>query len=220
MTTNDQSSSHANPVTTTTSSPSKSTSPTAKRTNLTVPESERNSTRSPSILNDGPDAMILIKRSYTFAGKVHHEQKLVPRHSAEAKLFLASQTSIPSPTTEAPSDTFIKPKRPPKKARRSIFEPIVDLPPRTDLKLGFRKLQEGLDNLDVGEKGKKLNTVEKSKMDWAGYVDKEGIAEELDQAGKRKGGFKERQEFIARTQFRQEEDDRRARGVVSLSGGL
>jgi hypothetical protein len=218
MTTDKPSSTPTKPITTVTSSLSKS--PSATRASLALSESERKTTRSPSVLNEGPDAMILIKRTYTFAGKVHTEQKLVLRHSAEAKFFLASQASIPSPTVDVPSDPFIKPKRPPKKARRSIFEPIVDIPPRQDLKLGFRKLQEGLGNLDVEEKATKLTTVAKSKMDWAGYVDKEGIAEELDQAGKRKGGFRERQEFIARTQSRLEEDERRARGVVSISGGL
>ena len=34
--------------------------------------------------------MIKIKRTYNFAGKVHTEEKLVARDSAEAKLYLAS----------------------------------------------------------------------------------------------------------------------------------
>ena len=32
-------------------------------------------------------------------------------------------------------------------------------------------------------KAKKLNVVEKSRMDWAGFVDKEGIKDELELAG-------------------------------------
>ncbi|KAG9236664.1 putative SWR1-complex protein 5 [Amylocarpus encephaloides] len=130
-------------------------------------------------------------------------------------LFLASQPP-PSPSvSEPPSDTPFKPKRPPKKARRSIFEPIVDLPPRTDLHFGIRKLVEGIEVLGMKDGGKKLNTVEKSAMDWAGFVDQEGIADELDAAGKSKGAYKSRQEFLARVERKKEEEARRARGVVS-----
>ena len=37
----------------------------------------------------------------------------------------------------------------------------------------------------VTGKEKKINVVEKSAMDWAGFVDKEGIQDELDAAGKK-----------------------------------
>jgi hypothetical protein len=140
----------------------------------------------------------------------------VPRNSAEAKLYLASQpdpsaTTTTEPTSD-PSDPFTKPKRPPKKARRSIFEPITEgLPQRTDLHFGVRK-DSGIELIGVGTgKGKKLNTVEKSAMDWAGFVDKEGIADELDAAGKSKGAYKARQEFLARVENKREEEARKAR---------
>lgn len=60
---------------------------------------------------------------------------------------------------------------------------------------------------------KKLNTVEKSAMDWAGFVDKEGIKDELDAAGKSKGAYRARQEFLARVEQKKEEEARRARGL-------
>jgi len=159
-----------------------------------------------------------------FAGKVHTEQKLVPRNSAEAKLYLSS---LPDPSTNTPVTTdtttveeatpsyFTKPKRPTKKARRSIFEPIVEgLLQRTDLHFGVRKEGSGVDLVAVpGGKEKKLNTVEKSAMDWAGFVDKEGIKDDLDAAGKSKGAYKARQEFLARVERKKEEDARRARGL-------
>ncbi len=194
-------------------SPNRSQSPETKRTTLTLQES-RIETRSPSTLNDGPDSMILIKRSYNFAGKVHTEQKLVARNSAEAKLYLADNpepSTAPEPT---PEDTlFTKHKRPPKKARRSIFEPIVEgLPQRTDLHFGARK-DSDVSLVGVAGKEKKLNTVQKSAMDWAGFVDKEGIADELDAAGKSKGAYRARQEFLARVEAKKVEDERRARGL-------
>jgi len=171
-------------------------------------------------LNDGPDTMIMIKRTYTFAGKSHTEEKLVPRSSAEAKLFLSSNPDPSSTSTDPTSTTqpspFTKPKRPTKKARRSIFEPITDLPPRTDLHFGAQAQARVQGMLGVGgvkDGGKKLNTVEKSAMDWAGFVDKEGIADELDAAGKAKGAFKSRQEFLARVERKKEEEERRARGL-------
>ena len=157
--------------------------------------------------------MVMIKRTYNFAGKVHTEQKLVSRNSAEAKLFLASQAGLAAPVQEEVASPFTKPKRPTKKARRSIFEPVLgDVPQRTDLNFGVRKPGEG-GAMGTDKNAKKLNTVEKSAMDWAGFVDKEGIKDELNAAGKKKGAYKERQEFLARVERKKEEEARRARGV-------
>lgn len=160
----------------------------------------------------------MIKRTYNFAGKVHTEQKLVPRNSAEAKLWLASQSkSDPSSTTTAPqaedaSSPFTKGKREIKRARKSVFEPITEIPIRTDLHFGPRK-ESAVALVDVGKGAKKMNTVDKSAMDWAQFVDKEGIADELDAAGKSKGAYKARQEFLARVEGKKLEDERRARGL-------
>jgi hypothetical protein len=189
-------------------------SPTSSR-NL-IAQTGRKVSRSPSTLSDGPDSMIMIKRTYNFAGKVHTEQKLVSRNSAEGKLWLASQNgdgSAPGePQTEEDSSPFAKPKRPTKRARKSVFEPITKIPKRTDLHFGPRK-ESGLALVDIGKDAKKMNTVDKSAMDWARFVDKEGIADELDAAGKSKGAYKARQEFLARVESKKIEDERRARGL-------
>lgn len=184
--------------------------------------------RSPGTFGEGPDSMIMIKRTYTFAGKVHTEQKLVPKNSAEARLYLASQPSddlkkaAAEKEKEAESDPttslFTKPKRPLKLARRSIFEPIIEnLPQRKDLNFGVRRTESGVALVEIRTgKEKKLNTVEKSAMDWAGFVDKEGIKDELDAAGKSKGAYKARQEFLARVEAKKVAEDRRARGLPIL----
>jgi Bucentaur or craniofacial development len=191
--------------------------PITKRNGIIAQEARKDS-RLPSTLNDGPDSMIMIKRTYTFAGKVHTEQKLVAKNSAEAKLYLASlpENAPPAPPAEAEPSPFTKPKRPVKKARRSIFEPVPleGWPKRHDLHFGERK-ESDLKLVELAGKdgGKKLNTVEKSAMDWAGFVDKEGIKDELDAAGKSKASYKARQEFLARVQQKKEEDERRARGL-------
>lgn len=163
------------------------------------------------------DDMIMIERTYTFAGKRLTEKKRVPRSSAEAKLYLSTNPEPPSSTStstsESPSSPFTKPKRPPRKARRSAFEPIPDaLLARTDLHFGSRA-HANLLKTAAKDPGKKLNTVEKSAMDWAGFVDKEGIADELDAAGKAKGAYKARQEFLARVEGKREIEERRARGL-------
>lgn len=158
-----------------------------------------------------PDEMIKIKRTYNFAGKVHTEEKLVARDSAEARLYLASKKGAdPSADGEdqdgdAPDDQADK--RMPRKAFRSAFEPVLltDSQQRTDLNLGIAV------RLQAREKAKKLTTVEKSRMDWAGFVDKEGIKDELALAGRAKGSYAERQDFLARTEARREDDARRLR---------
>lgn len=159
----------------------------------------------------GKDAeMIKIKRTYNFAGKVHTEEKLVPRDSAEARLYLASQgeggggNGGDDDATNADGSE----RRMPRKAFRSVFEPVFATGDgqRTDLNLGIAMRLQARD-----EKAKKLNTVEKSRMDWAGFVDKEGIKDELVLAGKAKGSFANQQEFLARTEARREEDARKVR---------
>ncbi len=157
--------------------------------------------------------MIMIQRTYNFAGKIHVEEKLVARDSAEARLWLRSQPSGKGPPQ--PSDPNItKPLRPPKKARRSIFEPIGEpLPQRADLRFGVSSIaRNGPGNgLNNGAQAKKLNTVEKSKMDWAGFVDKEGIKDELETAGKAKGAYLDQREFLVRVEEKREEEARKAR---------
>lgn len=61
------------------------------------------------------------------------------------------------------------------------------------------------------EQGRKLNTVEKSRMDWAGYVDKERLGEELDRAGKAKGGYLDKMDFLGRSEMAREEGLREGR---------
>ncbi|RDW78436.1 SWR1-complex protein 5 [Coleophoma crateriformis] len=204
------------PATTTTSevlpiTESKSQSPILEKGQTIEPSDGRLASRETSTLSDGPDSMIMIKRTYKFAGKVHTEQKLVSRNSAEAKLYLASQKDNPSAEVQ-PDSLFTKSKRPTKLARRSIFEPITEaLPQRKDLHFGARKSDGAMLSSVNNKDAKKLTTVEKSAMDWAGFVDKEGIADELDAAGKAKGAFRDRQEFLARVEGKREEEARRAR---------
>lgn len=151
-------------------------------------------------------AMIKIKRTYNFAGRVHTEEKLVPRDSAEAKLYLSSQDPNSAPLD---STTTSPPKRLTKKAFRSAFEPVVEVSAtdRTDLVLGITARMKAASEAQA----KKLNTVEKSRMDWAGYVDKEGIKDELELAGKSKHSYTARQDFLARSEAFRDGEARKVR---------
>lgn len=154
---------------------------------------------------------IRIRRTYNFAGKVHTEEKLVPRDSAEARLYLAETGADGAPPdNDEPSSQ--PPKRLPRKAFRSAFEPIIadSTSQRSDLNLGLSERLRARE-LAQGADAKKLNTVEKSRMDWAGFVDREGIKDELELAGKSKHSFAARQEFLARSEALREEEAKKLR---------
>lgn len=158
--------------------------------------------------SDGSD-LIRIKRTYNFAGKVHTEEKLVARDSAEAKLYLAQNGPDSASPDESSSATQ---KRMPRKAFRSIFEPVAadGLSQRLDLNLCMSERLRARELAKEAE-AKKLNTVEKSRMDWAGFVDREGIKDELELAGKSKHSFAARQDFLARSEAVREEEAKKAR---------
>ncbi|OBT75788.1 hypothetical protein VF21_05536 [Pseudogymnoascus sp. 05NY08] len=127
-----------------------------------------------------------------------------PKQPTEHTPLPPSDTQ-PLDTVGPVSKTAAAAARPTKLARRSMFEPIIDTgPPRSDLKLGVGMIRERL-VAQQEEKGRKLNTVEKSKMDWAGFVDKEGIREELEVAEKGKGSYLQRKEFLERVEGKREE---------------
>lgn len=133
--------------------------------------------------------MILIKRTYEFAGETVAEEKQVPKSSAEARLYLAAVAAQQKPASSTPNQK--PPLRRPKK-RTSMFEPTPDDSP--------------LSTPGAKGKGTKLNTIEKSKLDWAGYVDKEGIKDELEGAEKAKDGYLGRMDFLDKMSAKREGD--------------
>lgn len=158
--------------------------PPSLKAENTEPPSKQVSTTTSS------EDMITIKRTYVFAGETHTEEKVVPKSSAEAKLYLDSQQKAAATSLNHP------PLRRPLK-RVSRFEPNP---------AGVVKgLQAG------ASKGQKLNVVEKSKLDWAGYVDKEGIQDELKMAEKAKDGYLSRTDFLKNVEAKREDELRNAR---------
>lgn len=151
--------------------------------------------------------MIKIKRTYKFAGEIHTEEKLVPRDSAEAKLYLAETAGTkPSDSEDTPQGetVVIQLRRPLRKISR--FDPN----PTGIIKKSWEK-QAVQAVLGDEPKGPKLNTVEKSKLDWAQYVDQAGIKDELNVHSKAKEGYLGRMDFLNKVDAIREEERRNIR---------
>lgn len=155
-----------------------------------------------------PDQMVKIKRTYKFAGEIITEEKVVPRDSAEAKLSLSGGQDGEVITSTEDMDTgkanqVTRFRRPLRKISR--FDPNP-----TGL---IKKSWEKQPKQAVGEnaRGPKVNTVEKSRMDWAAYVDRAGISDELRTHSKAKEGFLGRMDFLDRVDAKKEEERRTAR---------
>lgn len=176
------------------------------------------------------EEQLTIKKVFTFAGQDTTEEKQVPRSQLDKYLkdgwttLDASAATIP--TTESPKDpsesSGPKIRRPLR--RPSRFDPnptgyVRALAPEHQLfwpraaAADLQREQEIPPETDISvakkvEKAQKLNVVDKSRMDWTGFVDKEGIAEELDTHGKTKEAYLGRMEFLAGVEARREEERR------------
>ena len=134
------------------------------------------------------------------------EEKLVPKDSAEAKLFL-SEAKGDKAVSDADVDdaaskkAALKLRRPLRKVSR--FDPN----PTGLIKKSWEKQQPTVEQ----PSGPKLNTVEKSRLDWAEYVDQAGIKDELNVHSKAKEGFLGRMDFLDRVDAKREEERRKLR---------
>ncbi|GFF36265.1 SWR1-complex protein 5 [Aspergillus udagawae] len=157
------------------------------------------------------EEMVKIKRTYKFAGEVITEEKIVPKDSAEAKLFLANGESAETVTDAdvehaANAKDALKLRRPLRKISR--FDPN---PTGTIKKSWEKQLTAEITGQTENLSGPKINTVEKSRLDWAAYVDQAGIKDELKVHSKAKEGFLGRMDFLDRVVAKREEERRNAR---------
>jgi hypothetical protein len=182
------------------------------------------------------EEQITIKKTYTFAGQDTTEEKSIPRS------HLDKYTSDGWQTTDAPSqpsDTASKPKANTSKIRRPLrrpsrFDPnptgyVRTLAPEFQLTYPRATATSTTPNENAlmpppelpakgKEKTQKLNVVDKSRMDWTGFVDKEGIAEELDTHGKTKEAYLGRMEFLAGVEARREEERKKVKVAAGAAG--
>ncbi|KAL7271893.1 swr complex subunit [Rhizina undulata] len=92
--------------------------------------------------------------------------------------IVTAPTPASTSTSTAPTDPNAPTRRPPPKKRTSAFDSAA----------AARK------------PATKLNTLEKSKLDWESYIDKEGIGDELKQFNKGEKGYLEKQAFLGRVE--------------------
>lgn len=150
-------------------------------------------------VDNADEGMVTIKRRIEYAGETTEIEEQVPRDSKAARDYLdhQQQNSINRPLH-----------------RPSIFEPN---PAGLVKGVAPEKLRPRAPNrLDIlvaaeKEKAKRLTTVQKSAMDWVGYVEKEGLREELDEYGKSKRGYLAREDFLGRVGMAAEGRGRDAR---------
>lgn len=193
---------------------------------------------------ENEEDFITIHRTTKFAGQVTTEERRVLKTSQEAKVYLAEQEAnkkqeqkeqeaeLADAKSEGENDGPAPPPLRRPLFRKSRFEPnptgeVRALPSHLQLrwprdKMPARKVPETEENAEFNPRAlptltpaAKLNTVQKSKYDWAGYVDKAGIAEELDQYGKSKQSYAERTGFLSRLEERKEEERLAAKRKVA-----
>jgi hypothetical protein len=177
------------------------------------------------------EEQIAIRKTYTFAGQDTTEEKTIPRSQLDKYTSDGWQTKdATSKLTD--TDTDSKPKSNTSKTRRPLrrpsrFDPnptgyVRTLAPEHQLTFARATTTTTTTNENAlmpppelpakgKEKTQKLNVVDKSRMDWTGFVDKEGIAEELDTHGKTKEAYLGRMEFLAGVEARREEERKKVK---------
>ncbi|KAK4047149.1 hypothetical protein OIV83_005601 [Microbotryomycetes sp. JL201] len=179
------------------------------------PYASGSTTNLPSEPSKPRKRMMTITVRYEFAGKVVEQEKQVEHDSEEAKNWLATQKQTqpkPSHQTAAASTdattnsienqmAFSQSEHHPATSETATPESAVLPPPPAAKPAGRRpKPSGGLNALAAQlKKPAKLNTLEKSKLDWNKFVSKEeGLADTLSQS--RKNGYLDKQDFLDKAQ--------------------
>lgn len=149
---------------------------------------------------------ILIERSYKFAGETVHEKKWVARSSAEGQEHL---NSLKFKQTAPARDKRVAG---PSSNANGEGEGEGEVRSRGEGRLRLRrplKRPPLLEQIISGGLRPKLTTLEKSQLDWASYVDRAGLNDEL--VLHNKDGFLARQEFLQRVGSAEDERYRELR---------
>lgn len=161
----------------------------------------------------GDDEMITITRLVEYAGETSTITERVPRSSKAAQQYLVSNPSGPTPN---PDPAVLRPLK-----RPSLFEPnptglVKGVPPtqvrprapsRLDVLQAEKRAAE-----EAKKKAERMTTVQKSALDWRGFVDQEeGLKGELEKYGKSGRGYLEREGFLGRVELAREGARRDAR---------
>lgn len=140
---------------------------------------------------------IRIETTYTFAGKLVRESKLVDADSAEAKAFLNSTTGIVGGGEKETARSYV-----------TVVRPIQGSDEQAQLYIKLKR-PSLIDKFLLGDKKHKLTTLEKSRLDWASFVDKKSIKDDL--ALHNKAGYLDKQDFLGRMDAKRDERYQKAK---------
>ncbi|XP_033753933.1 craniofacial development protein 1-like [Pecten maximus] len=150
------------------------------------------STPTSTIVN--PPGKVKVTKVYDFAGEAVEVTKEVDVDSKEAKAALKEKEETDNPTESS---------SPVPATGASVFSGKGP---------GIKRPGGGLGGiLNSINKKPKMGTLEKSKLDWNSFKEKEGISEELQIHNRGKSGYLERMAFLERTDHRQFEIEKSLR---------
>lgn len=136
------------------------------------------------------EEQVRITVSYTFAGKLVRELKLVDANLAEAKAYTNLTNLRPDEGTSGPRKSYVT-------VLRTVPGTTEPVPLRIKLK---RPLL--VDKFLAGDRKSKLTTLEKSRLDWASFVDKKRLKDDL--ALHNKAGYLDKQDFLGRVEVKKD----------------
>lgn len=137
------------------------------------------------------EEQIRIVTTYTFAGKLVRESKLVAANSAEAKAYLNSTSGLVASEEDQESH----------KSSVVVIRKVQGTDEERPLRIKLKR-SSLIDKFLARDKKNKLTTLEKSRLDWASFVDKKKIKDDLAQHNK--GGFLEKQAFLDRVETKRD----------------
>ncbi|CCC71443.1 hypothetical protein NCAS_0H01330 [Naumovozyma castellii] len=143
------------------------------------------------------DNQILIERTYKFAGETIKEKKYVSKFSAEGQEYLNNlkfQEQKKETTTTKRQTTEVEDS--------GVDRTKSNIPDGIKLRRPLKR-PPILEQIISGALKPKLTTLEKSKLDWASYVDKEGINDELRLFNK--DGYLAKQDFLNRVETKKDQ---------------
>ncbi|KAL9622973.1 MAG: hypothetical protein Q9160_002691 [Pyrenula sp. 1 TL-2023] len=173
----------------------------------TVQEEAIPAIKQPNTQSIDPLDSITIKQTYRFAGELHVEEKVVSRSSDEGRAWLAQHSEGAAMTATADGAPLTKTGQPLRRPLRKMsrFDPNLNNP--DSFKKNWEKTMLQLKD----PAGPKINTVEKSRLDWVDHVSRAGLKDELSEHAKAKGSYLHQRDFLDRVEQSREEDAKRAR---------
>ncbi|KAJ8097397.1 bucentaur or craniofacial development-domain-containing protein [Lipomyces tetrasporus] len=137
--------------------------------------------------------MITITETYEFAKNIITKEKKVPRNSTEGQAYLKKQAEREeaehSSVASSAAESSVTPSG--SSTQQSATKSKLGGGPR-------KRKGSSLEAIAAQGKPKKLNTLEKSKLDWQGFVQEEGIEDDIRRHNK--GGYLHKQDFLSRVE--------------------